>query len=100
MSGPARSTAIGSMVPIPRRGPPFQSEQVLLDLTHVPVPARRSSPSGHNAQGSGNPRARPLLRCRFEIGKEMPDQSLVLVAEDEELVRLVIVAALEDAGSR
>lgn len=28
----------------------------------------------------------------------MPDQILVLVAEDEELVRLVVVAALEDAG--
>jgi two-component system, response regulator PdtaR len=28
----------------------------------------------------------------------MPDQILVLVAEDEGLVRLVIVAALEDAG--
>jgi CheY-like chemotaxis protein len=28
----------------------------------------------------------------------MPDQILVLVAEDEELVRLVIVDALEDAG--
>ena len=28
----------------------------------------------------------------------MPDQILVLVAEDEELVRLVIVEALEDAG--
>jgi CheY-like chemotaxis protein len=28
----------------------------------------------------------------------MPDQIPVLVAEDEELVRLVIVAALEDAG--
>ena len=28
----------------------------------------------------------------------MPDQILVLVAEDEELVRLVMVDALEDAG--
>jgi CheY-like chemotaxis protein len=28
----------------------------------------------------------------------MPDQMLVLVAEDEELVRLIIVDALEDAG--
>jgi two-component system, response regulator PdtaR len=28
----------------------------------------------------------------------MPDQILVLVAEDEDLVRLVIVDALEDAG--
>jgi CheY-like chemotaxis protein len=28
----------------------------------------------------------------------MPDQILVLVAEDEELVRLVVVEALEDAG--
>jgi two-component system, response regulator PdtaR len=28
----------------------------------------------------------------------MPDQILILVAEDEELVRLVIVTALEDAG--
>ncbi len=28
----------------------------------------------------------------------MPNQILVLVTEDEELVRLVIVAALEDAG--
>jgi CheY-like chemotaxis protein len=28
----------------------------------------------------------------------MPDQILVLVAEDEELVRLIIVDALEDAG--
>jgi CheY-like chemotaxis protein len=28
----------------------------------------------------------------------MPGQILVLVAEDEELVRLVIVEALEDAG--
>jgi hypothetical protein len=28
----------------------------------------------------------------------MPDQILVLVAEDEDLVRLVIVEALEDAG--
>jgi CheY-like chemotaxis protein len=28
----------------------------------------------------------------------MPDQILVLVAEDEEIVRLVIVDALEDAG--
>jgi two-component system, response regulator PdtaR len=28
----------------------------------------------------------------------MPDQILVLVAEDEELVRVVIVDALEDAG--
>ena len=28
----------------------------------------------------------------------MPDQILVLVAEDEELVRLVMVEALEDAG--
>jgi hypothetical protein len=28
----------------------------------------------------------------------VPDQILVLVAEDEELVRLVIVTALEDAG--
>jgi CheY-like chemotaxis protein len=28
----------------------------------------------------------------------MPDQIFVLVAEDEELVRLVIVEALEDAG--
>ena len=28
----------------------------------------------------------------------MPDQILVLVAEDEELVRLIVVEALEDAG--
>jgi CheY-like chemotaxis protein len=28
----------------------------------------------------------------------MPDQILILVAEDEELIRSVIVAALEDAG--
>jgi CheY-like chemotaxis protein len=56
------------------------------------VTLRSQCPRERQPQGS------PAVKVPFEIGKEMPDQILVLVAEDEELVRLVIVAALEDAG--
>jgi CheY-like chemotaxis protein len=57
-----------------------------------------SSRSGHKAQRSGNPKGLPAVKVSVWGVKGMPGQILVLVAEDEELVRLVIVEALEDAG--
>jgi two-component system, response regulator PdtaR len=66
-------------------------------LTHVPCRRDVRHPPVTMPKGAATSGHARCLRCRLRLEKKCRTKSWS-VAEDEELVRLVIVAALEDAG--